>query len=184
MNAPSQPSPATTRQRPSLRRRLTRIIGLIVAVVGFLSAGTGVLQYFGVTHLPLISSVIHPGADQILSQAKAASLKDVSCDISILPASGSTAGSGQGTGTCLFTSNPERTQLHLVLMGSSAGEETGIIDLANNIVYSKGSHDALWSRSSLACEAGQTCPQEFFTSLSFFYALSAVRFVGAEPING
>src|SRR5262245_21169662 len=147
MTLTSQPSPAATQQRPPMRR-LTRIIGTIAALLGFFSAGTGVLQYFGVTQLPIISNFIHPGADQILGDAKAASFKDVSCsfDVSASFTGGSSPGSGQTTGTCLFTSSPQRSQyqLHIEQTGSSSRDQTIIYDVGDNAQYSKYFGDTYW----------------------------------------
>jgi hypothetical protein len=153
-----------------------KLLGGLVAIAGLIF---GALNYAGITHLPIITHVLHPGAERILASAQATTFRDMSCT-----EHDSYLGTpAQGSGVCTFMSNPERTEFRFDFTNPPADSIYLLFDASSNTIYSKSPNQSKWSKSQPDCPNGLACPPAFLQSLTSLYNVTKPQFVGVDAIR-
>ena len=168
-----RPPSATHTSRKTTFPSISRFTTTIVVLIGLVGGLLTILQFFGVTRLPLVSNFLHPGADMILNDARAVNFKDMSCTEKEVYMGALIVTS---SGSCAYTSSPARALIDL-------GGSRVIVDVATNAEYQAAGANK-WIKSSIdACQSGQVCVPSELESPAAFYDLTNVQFVRVESVD-
>lgn len=174
---PSSPTAVQKSHKPAeYGRHFLTAIGILLGMAGVLLT---LLQFTGVSHIGLLSHVIHPGADQILQNARNATYHDMSCIHTEVYLNRP----GTWPGVCTFTSNPERAEFRFDIQNPPTDSFYMLFDVTSTAVYAKDPNHPNWVKGPPDCQTGMPCPPAFLASLPSLYDVTDPQFVGVDSIH-